>query len=70
MKMATKGDRKSAILDYWKSDGCAAKTSELDCQRPWTLHVVKFVKGGRMSPANKEKLISWFRTGEWILDID
>merc|ERR1712072_256409 len=70
MKMATKGDSRSAILDYWKSDGCAAKCAELDCQRPWKLHVVKFGKGGRMSQANKDKLVVWFRSGEWILDID
>jgi len=70
MKMATKNDVNSSILDYWKSDGCAAKTHEMDCKRPWKLHVVKFGKSGQMTPANKAKLLSWFRTGEWILDID
>jgi len=70
MKMATQGDKRSAILDYWMSDGTAAKLNELECQRPWTLNVVRFNKGGKMSEKNKEKLVDLFRSGQWILDID
>jgi hypothetical protein len=70
MKMATQGDKRSAILDYWMSDGTAAKLDELECQRPWTLNVVRFNKGGKMSEKNKQRLVDLFRTGEWVLDID
>jgi len=70
MKMATKDDKRSAIIDYWMSDGTAAKLHELDCQRPWTLNVVRFNKSGKMSEKNKQRLISLFKSGEWILDID
>jgi len=70
LKVATKDDVKSSILEYWEGDGTAAKCDELTHKREWKLHVVKFNKRGTMSDKNMKKLTKLFRGKHWILDID
>merc|ERR1719456_1621217 len=70
MKIAVPGDKALFALHYWTSDGSVCKCADLEEQRPWKLHVVKFGKNGKFSKDSMRKIVSICKHSPWILDID
>lgn len=70
LKIATPDDRKIRALAYWEADQSVCKRSELEMQRPWQLHVVRFKTDFTLKNTDIAKIAKICRNKPWILDID
>jgi len=71
LKIACKGNKKWACLEYWKSGDCVCKEEDLEYSREWTLQVVRYNKEGKLPAKQYNALCDEFGDGSpWVLDID
>jgi hypothetical protein len=70
MYIAAADDKVTPAVGYWISNDAFAKLEDLDLQRPWRLHVVRFSADGTLAGHHVKKISSICRGSPWILDID
>lgn len=63
-------EENSAVDQYWDCDGTACPLEDLEHQRPWTLHVYKHTKAGKLPDDSFEEIADILRDSTWVLDID
>jgi len=70
MRIGVPGDNWTEIVSYWVTDDGIVSCKELEMQRPWKLHIVKFEKDCSLRLAQVQKIAAICMHSPWILDID